>query len=203
MLTLKLITENTERVIKGLEKKHFQNARQAIEQVLATDKQRREAQQQLDNNKMESNQLSKQIGALMKEGKRSEAEEVKNKVAQLKQNEKINKDLTQIALFGNATEGAEDVIRHFLLASSGKVSLGKDSWKMLMSAVETLYPGFLEAIMDRQQGHLHEPLLRTICLLKIGMKPSQIARVMDAKKQTVWSRVKRAEEMCGSLLRAD
>ena len=106
-------------------------------------------------------------------------------------------------MFGNATEGAEDVIRHFLLASSGKVSLGKDSWKMLMSAVETLYPGFLEAIMDRQQGHLHEPLLRTICLLKIGMKPSQIARVMDAKKQTVWSRVKRAEEMCGSLLRAD
>ncbi len=133
----------------------------------------------------------------------SAREEIDEHLKELKQNEKINKDLTQIALFGNATEGAEDVIRHFLLASSGKVSLGKDSWKMLMSAVETLYPGFLEAIMDRQQGHLHEPLLRTICLLKIGMKPSQIARVMDAKKQTVWSRVKRAEEMCGSLLRAD
>ena len=97
MLTLKLITENTERVIKGLEKKHFQNARQAIEQVLATDKQRREAQQQLDNNKMESNQLSKQIGALMKEGKRSEAEEVKNKVAQLKQNEKVLKETMENA----------------------------------------------------------------------------------------------------------
>ena len=97
MLTLKLITENTERVIKGLEKKQFQNARQAIEQVLATDKQRREAQQQLDNNKMESNQLSKQIGALMKEGKRSEAEEVKNKVAQLKQNEKVLKETMENA----------------------------------------------------------------------------------------------------------
>ena len=41
---------------------------------------------------------------------------------------------------------------------------------------------------------------RTICLLKIGMKPAQIANVMDAKIQTVWNRVKRAEETCGNLL---
>ncbi|MBR7018736.1 MAG: serine--tRNA ligase, partial [Prevotella sp.] len=45
MLTLKLISEETERVIKGLEKKHFADAEQAIQQVLAVDKQRREAQQ--------------------------------------------------------------------------------------------------------------------------------------------------------------
>ena len=44
MLTLKLISEETERVIKGLEKKHFADAEQAIQQVLAVDKQRREAQ---------------------------------------------------------------------------------------------------------------------------------------------------------------
>ena len=50
MLTLKLITENTEKVIKGLEKKHFEGAREAIEQVMAVDKQRRTAQQQLDEN---------------------------------------------------------------------------------------------------------------------------------------------------------
>ena len=34
MLTLKLISENTEKVIKGLEKKHFDGAREAIEKVL-------------------------------------------------------------------------------------------------------------------------------------------------------------------------
>ena len=34
MLTLKLITEETERVVKGLEKKHFPNAREAVEKVL-------------------------------------------------------------------------------------------------------------------------------------------------------------------------
>ena len=38
MLTLKLISEETERVITGLEKKHFNEAREAIEQVLAVDK---------------------------------------------------------------------------------------------------------------------------------------------------------------------
>ena len=47
MLTLKLITEETDRVIRGLEKKHFQGAKEAIDQVLAVDKKRREAQQEL------------------------------------------------------------------------------------------------------------------------------------------------------------
>lgn len=84
MLTLKLITEETERVIKGLEKKHFEGARQAIEKVLDYDKQRREAQQKLDTNKQQQNQLSKQIGGLMKEGKRDEANSIKDQVAQLK-----------------------------------------------------------------------------------------------------------------------
>lgn len=36
MLTLKLISEETERVIKGLEKKHFQGAREAIEYCSST-----------------------------------------------------------------------------------------------------------------------------------------------------------------------
>ncbi len=88
MLTLKLITEEKERVIKGLEKKHFNGAREAIENVLATDKRRREAQQQLDKTKQEAKQLASQIGALMKQGKRDEAEEVKKRVAELKQADK-------------------------------------------------------------------------------------------------------------------
>ena len=45
MLTLKLINEETERVIRGLEKKHFAGAQEAIDNVLAIDKRRREAQQ--------------------------------------------------------------------------------------------------------------------------------------------------------------
>jgi len=88
MLTLKLINEETDRVIKGLEKKHFANAREAIDNVQAIDKRRREAQKELDANKMEANQLAKQIGLLMREGKKDEAENVKQKVAALKSNPK-------------------------------------------------------------------------------------------------------------------
>ncbi|WP_314667025.1 serine--tRNA ligase [Prevotella aurantiaca] len=84
MLTLKLISEETERVIEGLEKKHFNNAKETIERVLELDKSRRDYQQKLDNNKQQQNLLSKQIGGLMKEGKKEEANEIKDKVAELK-----------------------------------------------------------------------------------------------------------------------
>ena len=88
MLTLKLISEETERVIKGLEKKHFTGAREAIEKVLEYDRLRRDAQQKLDSNKQQQNQLAKQIGSLMKDGKKEEAEDIKNKVADLKATDK-------------------------------------------------------------------------------------------------------------------
>jgi len=88
MLTLKLISEQTERVVRGLEKKHFPNAQQAIDEVLAVNKMRREAQQELDKSLNEQKQLSGQIGRLMKEGKKEEAEQVKVKVAELKEKSK-------------------------------------------------------------------------------------------------------------------
>ena len=88
MLTLKLITEDTERVIKGLEKKHFDGAKAAIEEVIATDKKRRQAQTELDQNLSQAKKLAAEIGSLMKQGKRDEAEEVKAKVATLKETSK-------------------------------------------------------------------------------------------------------------------
>ena len=88
MLTLKLISEETERVIKGLEKKNFAGAREAIERVIAVDRQRREAQQELDRCLNEQKQLSGQIGRLMKEGKSAEAAEVKASVSSLKEKSK-------------------------------------------------------------------------------------------------------------------
>jgi len=96
MLTLKLISEETERVIRGLEKKHFTGAKEAIENVLAVDKRRREAQTKSDKNKQEAKQIAAQIGALMKQGKKAEAEEIKTKVAQLKQADKaLEEEMTQ------------------------------------------------------------------------------------------------------------
>lgn len=88
MLTLKLISEETERVIKGLEKKHFEGAKEAIDNVLEADKRRKEAQAKSDKNKQEAKQMAAQIGALMKQGKKDEVEEIKTKVAELKQADK-------------------------------------------------------------------------------------------------------------------
>jgi len=85
MLTLKLITEQTELVIKGLEKKHFNGAREAIAEVMATDKMRREAQTTLDQNLSDAKKMAAEIGGLMKQGKKEEAEAIKAKVAALKE----------------------------------------------------------------------------------------------------------------------
>jgi len=50
MLTLKVITEETDRVIRGLEKKHFKGAQESIAKVIELNDKRRGAQNQLDKN---------------------------------------------------------------------------------------------------------------------------------------------------------
>ena len=85
MLTLKLINEQTERVIRGLEKKHFDGAREAIDEVMTIDKTRREAQTALDRTLSEAKKLAAEIGGLMKQGKKDEAEGIKAQVSELKQ----------------------------------------------------------------------------------------------------------------------
>ncbi len=85
MLTLKLITEQTEKVIQGLGKKHFKGAKEAVEQVIEIDRRRREAQTRLDQNLAESKKLAAQIGGLMKQGLREEADTIKASVATLKE----------------------------------------------------------------------------------------------------------------------
>ena len=84
MLTLKVITEETDKVIKGLEKKHFSGAKEAVEKAISLDKTRREAQTKLDTTLAESKKLAAEIGQLMKAGKKEEAETAKAEVAKLK-----------------------------------------------------------------------------------------------------------------------
>ncbi len=89
MLTIKQITENTEVVLRGLEKKNFKNAQETIEQVIAVNDKRRFTQSELDKNLAEVNSLSKNIGQLMKEGKKEEAETARTRVAELKESSKV------------------------------------------------------------------------------------------------------------------
>ena len=84
MLTLKVISQETDKVLKGLEKKHFKNAKETIEKVLELDKARRAAQQELDNVLAQNKQLAAKVGQLMKAGAADEANAVKAEVADLK-----------------------------------------------------------------------------------------------------------------------
>ena len=84
MLTLKVISQETEKVLKGLEKKHFKNAKETIDKVLELDKARRAAQQELDNVLAQSKQIAAKVGQLMKAGQADEANAVKAEVANLK-----------------------------------------------------------------------------------------------------------------------
>lgn len=83
MLTLKLLRENPEFVINKLAIKHF-DAREIVEKIIALDKNRRNLQTELDACLAEQKKKAAQIGSLMKEGKKSEAEAVKAEVASLK-----------------------------------------------------------------------------------------------------------------------
>jgi seryl-tRNA synthetase len=91
MLTLKVISENPELVIKKLAKKHF-DGKEIIGKVLDIDQTRKKTQTTLDASLAESNTLSKHIGQLMQQGKKTEAEAAKNKVAEMKGQNKILED---------------------------------------------------------------------------------------------------------------
>ena len=83
MLTLKLLRENPEFVIAKLAVKNF-DARDIVEKINALDQNRRALQVELDTCLSEQKKKAAQIGGLMKEGKREEADAVKAEVAALK-----------------------------------------------------------------------------------------------------------------------
>lgn len=93
MLTLKIITEDKEKVIRGLEKKNFQGAREAIDKVIEIDKKRREAQQELDANLSDAKKMAAQIGMHMKQGQKEEAEKIKSNVQTMKEASKKLEDI--------------------------------------------------------------------------------------------------------------
>ena len=77
MLDIKFLRENPDAVKENIKKKFQNDKLPLVDEVIALDKERRECQQEADNLKASRNTLSKQIGALMKEGKKDEAEKVK------------------------------------------------------------------------------------------------------------------------------
>ena len=105
MLTIQQIKEDPERIIARLAVKLF-DGRDAIGKVLELDAKRRQLQLENDNRRAELNKLAAEIGKLMKAGEKDKAQDIKTRVAEMKQSEKD----TEINL-----SNIEDEIRDILL----------------------------------------------------------------------------------------
>lgn len=81
MLDLKFVRENPDIVKQNIKNKFQDEKLPLVDKVIDLDAQRRAAQQEADRLRAEKNKISKQIGALMAQGKKEEAEEAKKKVA--------------------------------------------------------------------------------------------------------------------------
>lgn len=81
MLDIRFVRENPEVVKQNIRNK-FQDAKlPLVDEVLELDKRNREIKQEVEVLRANRNKMSKQIGGLMKQGKKEEAEEVKRQVA--------------------------------------------------------------------------------------------------------------------------
>ncbi|MBR3637928.1 MAG: serine--tRNA ligase, partial [Lachnospiraceae bacterium] len=81
MIDIKFLRENPEVVKENIRKKFQDEKLPLVDEVIALDAERRATQQQVDDLKANRNKISKQIGALMGQGKKEEAEKVKAEVA--------------------------------------------------------------------------------------------------------------------------
>jgi seryl-tRNA synthetase len=84
MLTINLIREKEEFIIERLKVKNFEAA-EIIKRILVLDSSRREIQSKTDMMQGDMNRISKEIGSLIKDGKRDEAEAAKLKTYSLKE----------------------------------------------------------------------------------------------------------------------
>lgn len=88
MLQLNFIRENREEAISRLTKRNIADPQQIIDRIIELDSKRKSTQKQNDDARAESNALARQIGELMRAGKKEEAEAAKKRTGELKSREK-------------------------------------------------------------------------------------------------------------------
>lgn len=138
MLSLKLIQENKEMVIQKLAVKNF-DARELVERIICLDDRRKALQQETDSQSATMNTISRQIGDLMKAGKKEEAEQVREQTGRLKEQiaaldgehqavvKELNDLIVQLPNLPHESvpsgKGAEDNI---IVKSSGDIPLAEE-----------------------------------------------------------------------------
>jgi len=91
MLQVNFLKEHRDRVLEGLKKRNFKDL-ELVNNAISLDDERKKVQFDMDSQLAEINKISKEIGLLMKEGKKEEAENAKQKTAQYKE---ASKELQQ------------------------------------------------------------------------------------------------------------
>ena len=91
MLQVNFLKEHRDRVLEGLKKRNFKDL-ELVDRAISLDDERKKVQFDMDSQLAEINKISKEIGLLMKEGKKEEAENAKQKTAQYKE---ASKELQQ------------------------------------------------------------------------------------------------------------
>jgi seryl-tRNA synthetase len=131
MLLVQTIKDQFDKVLEGLSKRNFPNAESQLNVIIDLDNQRKETQKLRDSLQSESNQIAKEIGALMQQGKKEEVEMVKLRTTEIKAQIKeledkfssIEEELTQLLYtipniphesvpFGKSAEDNETVLTH-------------------------------------------------------------------------------------------
>ena len=87
MLDIKFVRENSDLVKENIKKKFQDEKLPLVDKVIELDKEYREIKTRLDTLRSERNKKSSSIGALMREGKKEEAENIKKEVNEI--NEEI------------------------------------------------------------------------------------------------------------------
>jgi seryl-tRNA synthetase len=131
MLLVQTIKDQFDKVLEGLSKRNFPNAESQLLAIIDLDNQRKETQKLRDSLQSESNQIAKEIGALMQQGKKEDAEKIKSRTVEIKAQIKeledkfsgIEAELTQLLYtipniphesvpFGKSAEDNETVLSH-------------------------------------------------------------------------------------------
>ena len=144
MLQLGFIRENREYVIERLGVKHFKDAEQMLDNVIAQDNKGRNTQTELDKVKAEANPIAKQVGMLYKQGQKEQAEEMKKQSATCKEKEK---ELSELLV------QTESEIRSLLLTIPNLPNKDVPLGKTAEDNVVVLQKGEMPALPENAKPH--------------------------------------------------
>ena len=121
MLDLKFLRENQELVKENIKKKFQDHKLPLVDQVVELDLESRKTQQEADNLRANRKKISKQIGALMAQGKKEEAEQLKDQV---------NKDADTLAQLEEKEKELQEKVKEIMMVIPNiidpSVPIGKD-----------------------------------------------------------------------------